>query len=221
MVFGMFRRVKNHLSKKKQHVFSASKYGRIGEHTIVKPGSQLIPSNMYLDDYVLIQNGNNFISHKGKLIVRKYSVISSGCIIIPSTHKLKVGVPFYLTAQEHVGDVDYDIVIDEDCWIGAGCILLPNIHIGRGAVVGAGTVVTRDIPPYSVVVGVPAKIIASKFDLKSCIQHESKIYKEDEKMSVEYLTMIFKKYFANVSPIGDSNLSVEEHAKVVDFFAKM
>jgi len=49
------------------------------------------------------------------------------------------------------------IVIEEDAWIGAGVIILPNITIGRAAIVGAGAVVTKDVPPCTVVVGVPAR----------------------------------------------------------------
>lgn len=49
------------------------------------------------------------------------------------------------------------IVLEEDCWIGAGVILLPGVSIGKGAVVGAGSVVTKNVPPFTVVVGVPAK----------------------------------------------------------------
>ena len=51
------------------------------------------------------------------------------------------------------------IVIEDDAWLGTGCIVFPNVRIGRGAVVGAGAVVTRDVPPFTIVVGVPAKPI--------------------------------------------------------------
>ncbi|WP_366917697.1 DapH/DapD/GlmU-related protein [uncultured Pseudokineococcus sp.] len=51
------------------------------------------------------------------------------------------------------------IVIDDDVWIGAACILLPGRRVGRGAVVGAGSVVTRDVPPYTVVAGNPAVVV--------------------------------------------------------------
>ena len=50
-------------------------------------------------------------------------------------------------------------LIRHDTWIGAGAIILPNITIGESSVVGAGAVVTKDIPPYTVVAGVPAKVI--------------------------------------------------------------
>jgi acetyltransferase-like isoleucine patch superfamily enzyme len=49
------------------------------------------------------------------------------------------------------------IVVDEDAWIGAGAVLLPNVHVGRGAVVGANSVVTADIPPLTIVAGIPAR----------------------------------------------------------------
>ena len=51
------------------------------------------------------------------------------------------------------------IIIKRGAWIGAGAMLLPNITIGEGAVVGAGAVVTKDVAPYTVAVGVPAKVI--------------------------------------------------------------
>jgi acetyltransferase-like isoleucine patch superfamily enzyme len=51
------------------------------------------------------------------------------------------------------------IVIEENCWIGAGAIVLDGVIIGRGTIVGAGAVVTRSLPPHSVAVGVPAHVI--------------------------------------------------------------
>ena len=51
------------------------------------------------------------------------------------------------------------IRIENDAWIGAGAIILPNVTVGEGAVVGAGAVVIKDVPPYTVVAGVPAKVI--------------------------------------------------------------
>lgn len=51
------------------------------------------------------------------------------------------------------------IILEHDCWIGAGVIILPNITIGKSSIVGAGSVVTKDVPPDVVVVGSPARII--------------------------------------------------------------
>lgn len=57
-----------------------------------------------------------------------------------------------------------DIVIEDNVWIGYGAYIMPGVTIHKGAIVGAQAVVTSDIPEYSVAVGVPAKIIKSRFE---------------------------------------------------------
>ena len=57
-----------------------------------------------------------------------------------------------------------DIIIDDDVWIGYGATILSGVHIGQGAIVAAGAVVTKDIPPYAIVGGVPAKVIKFRFE---------------------------------------------------------
>lgn len=54
------------------------------------------------------------------------------------------------------------IKIEDDCWLGSGVKVVDGVTIGRGSIIGAGAVVTKDIPPYSIAVGVPAKVIDSR-----------------------------------------------------------
>lgn len=56
------------------------------------------------------------------------------------------------------------VEIGDDCWIGGRVTILPGVHVGNGAVIAAGAVVTKDVPPYAVVGGVPAKIIYNRKD---------------------------------------------------------
>ena len=56
------------------------------------------------------------------------------------------------------------IIISDDVWIGFGCLILSGVKIGQGAVVAAGSVVTKDIEPYAIVGGTPAKFIKYRFD---------------------------------------------------------
>ncbi len=58
------------------------------------------------------------------------------------------------------------IVIEDDCWLGAGVKVLDGVTIGQGSVIGAGAVVTKDIPPYSVAVGVPAKVVLQRKEIE-------------------------------------------------------
>lgn len=66
-----------------------------------------------------------------------------------------------------------DCVIEDDVWIGARAILLKGVRIGRGAVVAAGAVVTKDVPPYTIVGGVPARPIRQRFDEAERKQHDA------------------------------------------------
>lgn len=61
-------------------------------------------------------------------------------------------------------DKNKKVIIGNDVWIGTNVTILPSVKIGNGAIVGAGSVVTKDIPDYAIVVGVPAKVIGYRFD---------------------------------------------------------
>ena len=54
------------------------------------------------------------------------------------------------------------VTVEDDVWIGSNCVILPGVTIGCGSVIGAGAVVTKDIPPYSIAVGVPAKVLKQR-----------------------------------------------------------
>ena len=54
------------------------------------------------------------------------------------------------------------IIIEDDCWLGANCSVLSNVRIGRGSIIATGAVVTKDVPPYSMVAGVPARVLRSR-----------------------------------------------------------
>jgi len=84
-----------------------------------------------------------------------------------------MGPDVVICASEHVhsnldipmcqqGSFTSKVVIEDDVWIGLRSIILQGVSIGKGTIVGAGAVVTKDIPPYSIVGGVPAKVIKSR-----------------------------------------------------------
>ncbi len=203
------RRIRN-LGARTVAGYRIKDFGHIGNHCKIGADCILVPQNMYLDDFVIIQGRNNFISYKGKLVVKKYSVISSSCIIVPSNHVLSVGVPFYLSTISHIGDEDHTILVGEDVWIGAGCKLLPKSSFGRGCIVGAGSVVTKEIPPYAVVAGSPAKIIAVKFSKEDILEHEKKIYPANERFSIMELDALFDRYYKNIKPLKLYHYTAEE-----------
>ena len=83
------------------------------------------------------------------------------CVIYTRNHRFdRLDIPM---REQGYGPVE-PVVIGDDCWIGGRVTILPGVHIGNGAVIAAGAVVTKDVPPYAVVGGVPAKIIYNRKD---------------------------------------------------------
>lgn len=86
------------------------------------------------------------------------------------------------------------MVVEEDVWIGRNVTLLSGVTIGRGCIVGAGAVVTKPMPPYHIIVGVPARPIKSKWSIDEILKHEFILYPESERFTREQLEDIFEKY---------------------------
>lgn len=186
-----------------------ARFEHCGNHVDVGTNNTLVPENIVADDFTRIQNMVNMISYHGKLKIGKYSCIGSQCIIIPGSHTPTVGLPQYLS-KLHINDEDRHITIHEDCWIGAGCIILSRAEFGRGCVVGAGSIVTKQVPPYAVAVGSPLKIVASRFTKEQILAHERILYPPEERMLEEEIDQLFDTYFKDLKAIGTSEMTAEE-----------
>lgn len=183
----------------------AKRYGNPKKIQISAPLS-INPRFIKIEDYVRIQNDVHLITSEAKLFVKKYTAIGAGCYIIPGSHIPTVGVPQYLSIL-HINDAQRGITINEDCWVGAESMLLSKCCIGRGVIVAARSVVTKDIPPYAVVAGNPAKIIATRFTIEQIIEHEKLLYPQNERLSYQYLEDLFKNKYTNLKAIGTSSIS--------------
>ena len=184
-------------------------YAACGKHVQLFGPLNLDPSLVYLDDHVRLQPGIRMISHRGILRVGKYSAISADCTIVPGAHIPTVGIPQFLSMY-HINDAEGCIVVEEDCWVGTGAYLLSHAHIRRGAIVAAGAVVTKDVPPYAVVAGSPAKIIASRFTIDQILAHESILYHPEERMIRSELEELFSEYYVGKKSLGISTISPDD-----------
>ena len=82
-----------------------------------------------------------------------------------------------------IGDAEYQgegkglqVVIEDDVWIGYNAVVLSGVTVGRGAIVAAGSVVTKDIPPYAIAAGNPARKVRERFTRDQIVKHELEIY---------------------------------------------
>lgn len=188
-------------------------FAQIGEHCHIMPNSNLVTNNIYMEDFSRIQGLCNMISYRGKLVVKKYAAIASGVTIIPSSHTPTVGLPQFLSIT-HINDVDETIVVEEDAWVGAGSFLLSHCHIGRGAIVAAGAVVSKEVPPYAVVAGIPAKIIACRFTMEQILEHKKILYPPEQRMKKDALEKLFDEYVQYKKTLGTSAISSDDEKRL-------
>ncbi|MDG4758927.1 acyltransferase [Micromonospora sp. WMMD710] len=96
----------------------------------------------------------------------------------------QVGVPMIAVGKEP-GDETHDrgVVIGDDVWVGTRAVILHGVSIGRGAVIGAGSVVTRSVPPYAVAAGNPARVIRLRWPLATIQDHERQLYPPERRLT--------------------------------------
>ena len=92
----------------------------------------------------------------GRCVIGYDVMMGTGCVIITRNHRHdRTDIPMMDQGFEE----ERPVFVGNDVWLGDRVIILPGVHIGDGCIIGAGSVVTRDIPPYSIAVGSPAKVI--------------------------------------------------------------
>lgn len=115
-------------------------------------------------------------SAHGRIIIGNHVMFGPGVNIHGGNHIMdRVGV--YMDEVHKEAGSDAAVIIEDDVWIGANAMILggggDDLVIGRGSVIGAGSVVTKSVQPYSVMVGVPARCIKKRFTEEQIIQHEA------------------------------------------------
>ncbi|SDF22669.1 Hexapeptide repeat of succinyl-transferase [Terriglobus roseus] len=109
-----------------------------------------------LGDGTFVGSGCEFNAIEG-ISIGENCLIASGCRFIDHNHGIQAGKLMKLQDE-----ISSPIRVGTDVWIGANCIVLKGVSIGDGAIVAAGSVVTKSVEPYTIVAGVPAKFIKSR-----------------------------------------------------------
>jgi acetyltransferase-like isoleucine patch superfamily enzyme len=183
-----FVKIKNWLRNKRAEIYTAllrRDFGRIGKDSVIYPHLHTNdPSEIYLGDGVQIWNGSwldtfkkyQGIEYQPRLEIGDGTYIGRNAHICACT-QVTIGKNVVFADSVYVSDLLHGfedvntpvmdqplvcpgpVVIEDDVWLGERVCVMPNVTIGKHSVIGSNSVVTKDIPPYSVAVGSPAKII--------------------------------------------------------------
>lgn len=129
-----------------------------------------------------------------KFIMKKHSGAAEGLVVITGNHERRIGRFYRTISEEEKKYPDRDVIVEEDCWIGARVTLLMGVTVRRGTTIAAGAVVSKSTAPYSVVGGVPAKHIKFYWTIDQIIEHEEKLYPKDERYSRNDLQSFFYQF---------------------------
>jgi acetyltransferase-like isoleucine patch superfamily enzyme len=127
---------------------------KVGLRPIFYPGVWIAPGrNLVIGDDVDLAL-DVLITTSGGVTIGDRVLIGYRTQILSSNHVIEGRNPIFSS-----GHVKKQVSIANDVWVGAACIILPGVSVGEGAIIAAGSVVTKDVPPFSIVGGVPAKVI--------------------------------------------------------------
>lgn len=161
-------------------IFVSKENTNLGKHISIQD-NVFIQSNgtISLGDSTIIKRDAYLIINTGSLIAGKNCGIGKRSEISVNGGKIKLGDNVRLASNVFITNANHkiedihtpimeqgiltnDVIIEDDVWIGHGAIILPGVVIGRSSVIGAGSVVTKNVPDYSIVAGNPAKVIRKR-----------------------------------------------------------
>ncbi len=164
---------------------------QIGNYVQIQRGTNIDASGhqnnkIYLADEVSLNYGVDIKALKNTSIYIDEGTFIGPYVCIAGPGNIKIGKSCLIAAHagifanNHIysdptqiigsqGVTRKGIVIEDDCWLGSGVKVLDGVTIGKGSVIGANSVVTKDIPPFSIAVGVPARVIKRRDSTKSSL----------------------------------------------------
>lgn len=162
-----------------------------GEGVYMRPSQSDMKGlhNLSVGDGTSIPKGSVFYCTQALLTIGKKVIFGPRPTIITGDHRIDIIGKYIIDVTDeekkslkindngNVNGNPYDlpVVIEDDVWVGANVTILKGVTIGRGSVVAAGAVVTRSCPPYSIIGGVPAKVLKMRFTPEEIEEHERRV----------------------------------------------
>ncbi len=160
-----------------------------GHHVTFKPSTSNIKGieNMSFGNYVRIHKYATIFSSDAKLIIGNKVALGPKVTIMTGNHATDTIGTFMWDVHYKKDGLDKDVIIEDEIWVGSNVTILSGAHISRGCVIAAGAIVNKYIPPYSIVGGIPAKVLKYRFTPEQIIEHEKALYVSEKRLTLEQI----------------------------------
>jgi maltose O-acetyltransferase len=154
---------------------------KAGKNVIFDPFGEYTYRTIELGSDVFIGSGANLSASKSKIIIGNKVMFGPNVTIRGGNHNSSIVGEFMYDVKEKRPEDDQPVIIENDVWIGTRAVILKGVTIGTGSIIAAGAVVTKDVPPYSIVGGVPAKILKRRFEGEELDKHIQMLQKRNDR----------------------------------------
>jgi acetyltransferase-like isoleucine patch superfamily enzyme len=154
-----------------------------GRNLWFDPAGSFSFSNIHVGDNVSLGIRPNLIAAHSTIVIGNNVMFGPEVAIFGGNHRTTLVGRFMcdITDAEKRPDDDLGVTIADDVWVGTRAIILDGVTIGRGVVVAAGAIVTKNVPPYAIAAGAPARVVKFRWDVETILKHEAVLYPAPER----------------------------------------
>ena len=160
-----------------------------GVNVKIKPSSSVYCGleNLSIGNDVSIPRFAHIFCTDAPLTIGNKVIFGPAPTIVTGNHRIDVVGKFIVDSIEKLPENDKKVTIEDDIWFGANVTILMGVTIGRGSVIAAGAMVNKSCPPYSIIGGVPAKVLKFRFTIDEILEHEKVLYPVEQRYTRDEL----------------------------------
>lgn len=144
-----------------------------GSNVVFDPNGKYSFKTISIGSDVFIGSGANFAASESSIKIGSKVMFGPNVTIMGGDHNTSEIGKYMFDVKSKLPENDMPVVIGDDVWVGTRVIILKGVTIGEGSIIGAGSLVTKSCPPYSILIGVPAKIHKLRFTEAQLKKHKS------------------------------------------------
>lgn len=153
-------------------------FKKVGKNFIFDPFDRFSYETISIGDNVFIGSGACLAASDSAIFIGNKVMFGPNVTIMGGDHRMDVIGKYMFDVKEKTEETDKPVFIEDDTWIGSGAIILKGVTIAKGSIVAAGSLVLKSCEPYSIIGGVPAKILKKRFTEEQIIEHEKKLNRD-------------------------------------------